>query len=196
MSEPHEYSNQFIQHLKETITFSESEEDLIISCLEIKHLKKKECILEPGEVSNHMRYIAKGIMRVYYLDEDTHEHTLQLGVENWWVNDLYSYLSGKQSKMFIQALEPAVLVQINKSKLEILFLQIPQLSNFFRIKMQKAYVVLQERTMENLTMDSYEKYENFRKNYRNIEQRFPQYIIASYLGMTPEFLSYLRKKHS
>ncbi|TDE03471.1 Crp/Fnr family transcriptional regulator [Flavobacterium hiemivividum] len=196
MEEPNEYLNQFIQHLKETIAFNESEEELIVSCLEIKYLKKKESVLEPGEVSNHMRYIAKGSMRVYHLDENTQEQTLQLGVENWWVNDLYSYLSERPSRMFIQAIESAVLVQISKSKLEILFVKVPQLSNFFRLKMQKAYVVLQERTMENLSLDSFEKYEKFRKDHRNLEQRFPQYIIASYLGMTPEFLSYLRKKHS
>lgn len=196
MKEQSEYLSQFVNHLKETITLNQAEEELIVSSLEIKYLKKKETVLEPGEVSNHMRYIANGSMRVYHLDENSQEQTLQLGIENWWVNDLYSYLSIKPSRMFIQAAEEAVLVQINRNNLEMLFLKVPEMSNFFRIKMQKAYVVLQERTMESLSLDSYEKYEKFRKDYRNLEQRFPQYVIASYLGMTPEFLSYLRKKHS
>ena len=196
MQEESHYIEQFLQHLKEKITLDEEEENLIISCLEVVYLKKKDFILVSGQVSNHMRYIAKGSMRVYNLDEKSQEQTLQLGIENWWINDLYSYLSNKPSRMFIQAVEPAVLVQISRNNLEMLFLKIPQISNFFRLKMQAAYVVLQERTMGNLGLDSYKKYEKFRKDYRFLEQRFPQYVIASYLGMTPEFLSFLRKKHS
>lgn len=196
MENQFDYLSQFINHLKESIVLNREEEEIIFSILETKYVKKKESILVPGEVSNHMRYIAKGCMRVYNLDENSQEQTLQLGIEHWWVNDLYSYLSGKSSRMFIQAVEAAVIVQISRSNLEMLFVKVPQISNFFRIKMQTAYVVLQERTMENLSLDSYEKYEKFRKDYRHLEQRFPQYVIASYLGMTPEFLSYLRKKHS
>lgn len=196
MKKDEDYLDQFIEHLKGTVVLNESEENLICSYLEIKHLKKKEFILQPGEHSNHMRFIADGSMRVYNLDENSQEHTLMLGIENWWINDLYSYLSGSASKMYIQAVEKTTLVQIHRIKLEELFLEVPQISNFFRIKMQNAYVVLQERTMENLSLDSYQKYDKFRKEYRNMEQRFPQYIIASYLGMAPEFLSYLRKKHS
>lgn len=191
-----EFLSQILNHLKETIFLDEADQELILSCLDIKYLKKKENVLEPGQVSDHMRYVAKGSMRVYNLDENSQEQTLQLGIENWWINDLYSYLSGKPSRMYIQAMETTVLVQVSRSNLEMLFVKVPQISNFFRIKMQTAYVVLQERTMENLSLDSYEKYEKFRKDYRHLEQRFPQYVIASYLGMTPEFLSYLRKKHS
>ncbi|WP_278354087.1 MULTISPECIES: Crp/Fnr family transcriptional regulator [Bacteroidota] len=196
MSTESQFLEQFIQHFKETIKLNESEEDLIVSNSEVYFFKKKSFILQPGDVSHYMRYIAKGSVRVYQIDLDGQEHTLQLGIENWWVNDLYSYLSGKESKMFIQAVEETVLVQVDKTKLEMLLQHIPHLSNFFRIKLQNAYVVLQERTVENLSMDSYEKYTKFRKEYRILEQRFPQYIIASYLGMTPQFLSYLRKKHS
>jgi CRP/FNR family transcriptional regulator len=143
-----------------------------------------------------MRYIATGSMRAYYIDEKSQEHTLQLGVENWWINDLYSYLSGKSSRMFLQANEATTLVQISKKNLELLYREVPALSDFFRLKIQSAYVALQERTIESMSLDAHTRYQTFIKEYRNIEQRFPQYVIASYLGITPEFLSFLRKKHA
>lgn len=196
MSDENQFIDQLIQHLKKTIHLNKEEEELVISSLEIKNLKKKDFLLQPGDFSQDMRYIAKGSARVFYLDEKGQENTIQLGIEEWWINDLYSYLTGKPSKMHIQAVENTTIIQLNKSKLEVLFEKIPHLSNFFRIKMQNAYVALQEKTIENQSMDAYEKYLKFRKDYRVLEQRFPQYIIASFLGMTPEFLSYLRKKNS
>jgi CRP-like cAMP-binding protein len=135
-------------------------------------------------------------MRSYYLDENAQEHTLQLGIEEWWINDLYSYLSRKKSRMYVQALEKTLLIQLPRLELEKLYIEVPEMSNFFRKKIQVAYVAVQERVIDSMSDDAYERYENFRKAYRDIEQRVPQYIIASYLGVTPEFLSYLRKKHS
>jgi CRP/FNR family transcriptional regulator, anaerobic regulatory protein len=185
---------QLISHFKEKISLDENEIDLIINKLEIRKLKKKENLIQPGQISLHMRFITTGSMRVYYIDDKGQEHTLQLGIEGWWINDLYSYLSGKPSRMFIQANEPTTLIQIGKNNLEDLYKQVPGLSDFFRLKIQKAYVALQERTIENMSVDAFSRYKTFIKDYRSLEQRFPQYIIASYLGITPEFLSFLRKK--
>ncbi len=187
---------QLISHFKEIVVLDDTDIESIVPRLEIKKINRKEYLLQPGQVSRHMRYIAKGSMRVYYIDEKSQEHTLQLGIENWWINDLYSYLSGKTSRMFIQANEPTTLIQISQKNLEILYKEVPKLSDFFRLKMQSAYVALQERTIENMSVDAYTRYNAFIKEYRNLEQRFPQYIIASYLGITPEFLSFLRKKHA
>lgn len=185
---------QLISHFKEKVSLDENEVDLITSRLEIKKLGRKENLLQPGQVSIHMRYIAKGSMRVFYIDDKSQEHTLQLGIEGWWINDLYSFLSGKSSRMYIQSNEPTILIQISKNNLESLYVQVPKLSDFFRLKMQRAYVALQERTIENMSLDAYSRYKTFITEYRNVEQRFPQYVIASYLGITPEFLSAIRKK--
>jgi CRP-like cAMP-binding protein len=185
---------QLISHFKEKISLDEYEVDLILSRLEIKKLGRKENLLQPGQVSSHMRFILKGSMRVFYIDDKSQEHTLQLGIEGWWINDLYSYLSGKSSRMYIQANEPTILLQISKRNLESLYEQVPKLSDFFRLKIQSAYVALQERTIENMSLDAYSRYKTFITDYRNVEQRFPQYVIASYLGITPEFLSAIRKK--
>ncbi len=193
---PEELLHLLVSHFRQTVSLNESEITEILPRLDIVSIDKKKFLLQPGQVSRHMRFIASGCMRSYYVDENSQEHTLQLGIENWWINDLYSYLSQKPSRMYLQAVENSVLIQISKNNLEELFRMVPALSDFFRIKMQAAYVVLQERTIENMSVDAYERYTRFRSDYRDIEQRVPQYIIASYLGVTPEFLSHLRKKHA
>lgn len=185
-----------IQHFRETITLGEQDIVILRSYVTITEVEKKGLLLQPGQVSRHLRYIAKGSMRCYYVDEDEQEHTLQLGIENWWINDLQSYHSGKPSRMYIQALEKSTIVQISKQDYESLVKQVPPVCDFFRIKIQKAYIALQERTIGSMAEDAYERYVKFRSEYRDLEQRIPQYIIASYLNVTPEFLSYLRKKHA
>ncbi len=185
-----------VEHINKDVTLSKTGIKKLSSILQFKTLHKKELLIEPGSTANTMNFIVQGAMRSYYLDENGQEHTLQLGIEQWWINDLYSYLSGKASRMYVQALERTWLIQLPKTELEELYHHVPEVSNFFRIKIQSAYVALQERVIENMSEDAYERYNNFRNTYKNIEQRVPQYIIASYLGVTPEFLSYLRKKHS
>ncbi len=182
-------------HIKEQVPLDEQSFEVCKKSFELKKFKKKEFVLEPGQVSKHMRFIVSGCARVYYIDEEGAEKTLQIGIENWWINDLYSYISQKESTMYIQTIEETYILQISKSELEKLFNKFVSISNFFRIKIQNAYVNLQERTIESMSADAYSRYIKFRKEYRLIEQRVPQYIIASYLGVTPEFLSYLRKKH-
>ncbi|SFS75654.1 cAMP-binding domain of CRP or a regulatory subunit of cAMP-dependent protein kinases [Lutibacter maritimus] len=185
-----------IKHLKQEVSLNKSAIEKLTSIIKFKELNKKEFLIKPGETANTMNFIVQGSMRSYYLDENGQEHTLQLGIEEWWINDLYSYLSRKKSRMYVQALEKTHLIRLPKVELEKLYIEVPAISNFFRIKIQSAYVAVQERVIDSMCDDAYERYDKFRKSYRDIEQRVPQYIIASYLGVTPEFLSYLRKKHS
>ncbi|HFK5546516.1 TPA: Crp/Fnr family transcriptional regulator [Elizabethkingia anophelis] len=189
------YTAQLIAHFKEIVPLDENDIKTIIPKLEIKELDKKDYLLQPGQVSRHMRFIAKGSLHTYYTDDAGREHTMQLGIENWWINDLYSYLSESASRMYIQAVEDTTLIQIHKNNLELLYKEVPKISEFWRLKMQGAYLILQERTFENMRFDAYTRYKTFITNYPDIEQRFPQYMIASYLGITIEYLSALRKKH-
>lgn len=189
------YILKLINHFKEIVALSEPDIDRIIPTLEIKKLKRKDYLLKEGQISRHMRFIAKGSLHAFYIDDKGREQTTQLGIENWWINDLYSYLSEQPSRTFIQAVEETTVIQIQKEKLEWLFKQVPLLSEFWRLKIQAAYVNLQERTFESSRADAYTKYKTFISNYPDVEQRFPQYMIASYLGITVEYLSFLRKKN-
>lgn len=185
-----------INHIREKFPLTDAEVQMITQIVSVRELKKKENLIEPGGYSLNMNFISEGCLRAYYNDESGQEHTLQLGIENWWVNDLYGYITEKPSKMYVQALEHSTIVQLPKKDLEAIYNSIPAISNFFREKIQGAYVALQERTIENMSAGSFNRYVTFRKQYRDIEQRVPQYIVASYLGITPEFLSHLRKKHA
>lgn len=196
MDNSQQHIQLLINHINQDVTLDEFGQKRLSSILVFKELNKKEFLIKPGETANTMNFIVQGCMRSYYLDENAQEHTLQLGIEQWWINDLYSYLSRKKSRMYVQALEKTLLIQIPRIELEKLYIEVPEMSHFFRIKIQSAYVAVQERVIDSMSDDAYERYDNFRKSYRDIEQRVPQYIIASYLGVTPEFLSYLRKKHS
>lgn len=186
--------DKLIQHFRESIVLTDHDANCVSECFNVVTLKKKEVLLYTGEVSLHMRFIKEGALRSYYMDEEAREHIIQFGIEGWWVNDLYSYLTRTPARHFIQALEHSVILQIHRDTLNQLYDQVPAIERFFRFKFEKAYVALQDRTLNTLSKTAEERYFEFRSKYRDIEQRVPQYMIASYLGMTPEFLSALRKK--
>ena len=185
--------DKLIVHFRKSITLTDDEAEVVGKCFTIVELKKKEILLFVGDHSLHMRFISEGCLRSYYMDREAKEHVIQFGIEDWWINDLYSYLTNTPAKQFIQAIENSIVLQIHKEKLNELYNTVPALERFFRLKFEKAYVSLQERTINTMSKTAEECYIEFRSKYRNIEQRVPQYMVASYLGITPEFLSKLRK---
>lgn len=185
-----------INHFQDIVTLTTEEIDVIKSKSEVVFVNKKDFLLEEGKISNHMRFIVQGSMYVYTIGEDGKEHINQLCLENWWINDLYSYLKRTPSEMFIQANEDSIVIRISKENLEELFIEIPALSEFWRIKIQNAYVMLQERVFQSNVVNSYAKYATFVAKYPTMEQRFPQYMIASFLGISVEYLSALRKNYA
>lgn len=188
--------DKLIVHFRKSITLSADEAKIVGGCFTIVEIKKKEILLFVGDHSSHMRFISEGCLRSYYMDGEAKEHVIQFGIEDWWINDLYSYLSNTPAKQFIQAIENSVILQIHKDKLNELYISVPTLERFFRLKFENAYVSLQERTINTMSKTAEERYIEFRSKYRDIEQRVPQYMVASYLGITPEFLSKLRKNIS
>jgi CRP-like cAMP-binding protein len=183
-----------IDNLTTKADFTEEQLETIKQAFKIKKLARKEYLLRPGLVSNHLNFVSSGCLRVYTL-EDTREIITQFGIKGWCVNDLTSYLTVKPATKFIQAIEPSVVLQIHRNTLEELYDKVPPLERFFRIKFQNALTVMQERHLTSISQNAGERYEQFRMQYREIEKRVPQYMIASYLGITKEFLSYLRKTH-
>ncbi|WP_224996302.1 Crp/Fnr family transcriptional regulator [Cesiribacter sp. SM1] len=186
--------NDLIDHFRQAVPLTDAEAELIAEAFKTKHLKKKEFLLQKGDVSNHMRFISEGCLRAYHLSDATTEYILQFGIEGWWINDLSSYITQTPATQFIQALEPCRLYQIHRDALDELFDRVPMLERFFRLKIQKAYVALQDRTFRRMSQTAEERYQDFRQQYRQLEQRVPQYMVASYLDITPEHLSALRKK--
>ena len=183
-----------IGNIKELVPITEDESRLVQKYFVPVPLKKKQFLLQSGEPSNHMRFISQGCVKLYSIDELGAEHILQFGISGWWINDLYAYLTQKPATFFIQAITQSTVLQIHRDKLNELFDQSHMIDRFFRIKTQNGYVALQERAINNMSRSAEQRYLEFIGRYRDIEQQIPQYMLASYLGVTPEHLSTIRKK--
>ncbi len=182
-----------ITDIKKTVDINDSDLEKIISLFQYKSLQKGE-ISSVGKTSEYFRFISSGLLRVYFIDNYAKEVTIQIGIENTWVADIHSLLTQTPSQYRIDILEPTNIYQIHRNDLESLFQQIPAMERFFRLKIQRAYIALQERTLHQLNKSAEERYLEFKDKYGHIENRVPQYIIASYLNLSPEHLSKIKSQ--
>jgi CRP-like cAMP-binding protein len=180
--------------IKNWADISVQEEQLILNAFEPSSIKKKEHLLTPGKVCKSIYYIKKGCIRSYYIDDKGVEHIYQIRMDNSWISDLESFSSQKPSKLFIQALEDCAFLQISYDRLETLYKEVPAMERFFRILFQKAYVNTLKRLKANMWEPAINRYNAMLKEHPDMFQRIPQIYIASYLGITPESLSRLRKQ--
>ncbi|MTI39712.1 Crp/Fnr family transcriptional regulator [Fulvivirga lutimaris] len=185
-----------IENFRQLVPISDQEAEIIKGTFVVKKLNKKELLLSKGDLSNHMRFVADGCLKVYSIGEKDMEHILQFGISGWWINDLYAYLTETPSELFIQAITPSTVLQIHRDRLNKLYDEIPMVDRFFRIKTQHGYVALQNRTIRTMSQTAEERYVKFISDYREMEQQIPQYMIAAFIGVTPEHLSAIRKKMS
>lgn len=186
-----EYSS-IINNILQLVELKEPEIEFITSRLVFTQLRKKEFLLREGEVCRYKNYIVKGCVVMYYIDEEGRERVVHLADRDHWANDLYSYFTGKPGSFFLQALEDAEVLQLSRPDLDAIFANIPAMERFFRIRYQNSLVVQQHRIIENQFETAEQKYLNFREKYPDLEQRIPLKYIASYLGITQQFLSVLR----
>ncbi|RZL40704.1 MAG: Crp/Fnr family transcriptional regulator [Pedobacter sp.] len=184
----------FINHLKKYIQLTEEEIALLENGLKIINVKKKEFLLEEGKVCKYNYFVEKGLLRMFFINEKGVEQITQFALETWWMSDHMSLLMERPSVFAIQAVENSTIVAVEKSKQEELFNQLPQLERYFRIMMQRAYAANQMRFKYFYDFSKEESYRQFVSLFPNFIQRIPQYMLASYLGLTPEYLSELRKK--
>ena len=159
---------------------------------QLRSYPKKHFLIEEGNRVDQQYYVLKGCLRTYLLDGDK-EHTIQFAIENWWVSDYISYYTGAASQLRVECIEDVELLSIKKQTLEKLIAEIPALEHFFRLQLEGAFVSFQKRILGNLHKSAQERYDDFLKSYPNIGQRVKNYQIASYLGVTPESLSRIRK---
>ena len=183
-----------IADIKNVIPVQDNDLHKIISRFKEYAFKKKEAISSIGRVAGHFQFIASGLVRVYFLDTDAREVTVQIGIGGMWINNLYSFLNQSPSQFHIEVLADTTILQISKKDLEQSFEETPKMETFFRLKVQHAYCRLQDRTINQLNVPAKERYLELRKNYGEIESLVPQYIIASYLNISPEHLSKIRNQ--
>jgi len=183
-----------LQNVAKHIQLDDDEVDFFISLLQSKTLKRKEFLLKQGDFCKTENFIIKGCLRAYTIDEGGFEHIVMFGVESWWVSDLYSFLTQTPADYFIDALEDSEILQITKEKLNELYEKVPKFERFFRIIFQNAFIAQQSRINQNLSHSAEQRYLDFIKKYPRLEQRLSQKQLAAYLGITPVFLSMLRRK--
>lgn len=182
-----------LEYIGRYVSLTPDEEKFFVSVLRHKKLRKRQFLVQAGEVCRFENFVIKGCLRAYYLHHDE-EHIVQFAIENWWTSDLSSFITGKEASLYIDALEDSEVWQISKEDIEQLYLRVPKFERMFRLLLQNAFVAMQQRTIQNLSMTAKERYLLFVGKYPSLEQRIPQVHIASFLGMTPEFLSKIRKQ--
>lgn len=183
-----------IDHIQKFVSISSQEYENIASFFQPLHVKKKQNLLQEGQVCKQHYFIEKGILRMFYVNEKGVEHTTQFALENWWITDHMSFQNRQPSDFYIQAVEAADVLVIDHQQQETLMQQFPVMEKYFRIIYQKAYAANQFRIKYIYDLTSEEMYDNFAGKNPEFVQRIPQYLLASYLGFTPEYLSELRRK--
>jgi CRP-like cAMP-binding protein len=186
----------FFKSLTTKINLTEEEKELFKGYLAPKKLRKRQYLLQEGDVCKHAAFVEKGALRAFTIDDKGAEHIVQFAVEGWTIADLYSFITGEPATYNIEALEDAELLLISTTAQEELIKQIPQYEHYLRLQMQGAYIALQRRIAAMITMTTEERYKALIKTYPDIVQRVPQHMIASYLGLTPETLSRTRRQMS
>ena len=184
----------FIEHLKKYVSISEEELEVLSSLVKLISVKKKEYLLQEGQICKANYFVEKGCLRMFFINDKGVEQTTQFALENWWVSDYMSFSTKSKSQFYIQAVENSDIIVIEENKQEELFEKLPQLERYFRIMMQRAYSAAQMRVKFFHDFSKEESYRHFVAMFPEFVQRIPQYMLASYLGFTPEYLSELRKK--
>ncbi|WP_259014370.1 Crp/Fnr family transcriptional regulator [Emticicia fluvialis] len=187
-------STPLINHIKRFIDLDEYQEQKLLAGIQKQSLKKKEYLLKEGQVCKANYFVEKGCLRIFFIGEKGEEQTTYFAIENWWISDYASLLSQAHSSFYIQAVETTDIVVFPYVHLESLAQDIPQIERYFRILMQKAYGASQQRIKYLYSFSREEMYRHFLKNYPHFVNRIPQYMLASFLGFTPEYLSEIRKK--
>jgi CRP-like cAMP-binding protein len=184
----------FITHIRHYVELSEQDIAIIEKYVEPLELKRREFLVTEGQVCRCNYFVEKGCLRMFYINGKMVEQTTQFALENWWLSDYFSFAKQTPSLYAIQAIEKSLVIAIDSKRQDELFAEVPQLGSYFRIMMQRALAASQLRVKLIYEFSKEEMYTHFVTSYPQFFQRVPQYMIASYLGLTPEYLSELRKR--
>jgi CRP-like cAMP-binding protein len=181
-----------LNNFRREIQMTAEEEDYFTLLLKYRKFRKGQLLLREGDVCRFDTYTIKGILRLYYQDEAGKEHIILFGQEDRWISDFESYINQVPAKMYIEALENCEVFQLDRQHLDELYRKVPKIESLMRKRMQRCFTIFQGRVVDSLAMNSKERYLKFLGDYRGLEQRIPQHYIASFLGITPQFLSQIR----
>lgn len=176
------------------IPLSEEEKELVVKKFHPRRFRKRQYALQEGDVCTQFYFIVRGCLRMYKIDEQGNIHILQFATENWWIIDLGSFYSEQPSELNIDALEDTVVLHISRSDLTHLYNEAPKFDRIFRVLIENSFIKLQRRLLHNISSTAEDRYQAFLDTYPHLLNRLSQTHIASFLGITPEYLSRLRNK--
>jgi len=183
-------------HIEKRVHLTDEEFEISGKFFTPKKLRKKQFLLQEGEVCRHIGFVNSGCLRQYTVDNKGAEHIVQFAIEDWWVSDLNSYLTGLPSNYYIDALQDSKVLLLEKSARDKLLDACPKMERFFRLLLEANYIATHSRVTESLSTSAEERYLKFIKTYPKLFEQVPQNHIASYLGITPQSLSRIRKELS
>ena len=186
--------DSILNNIARYVKLSEKESEKLTSIIRTTVVKKRQFIVQPGFVCQDRNYVVKGAFRVYHLDDDGKEHTVSIGVEDWFVSDFYSYVTQTPATHYAEAIEDSTIFQMRYEDIEQLCGEIHALSEYFRLTTERAFAFSRRRVISNISKSAEERYFEYINKYPNIANRVPQYVLASYLGISPEFLSKIRSR--
>lgn len=185
-----------IHYFSKFLPLEEQEIAFLESVIKERKVRRRQFILQEGDVCKYNSFVIEGCFRMYKVDENGKEHNLQFAVENWWIGDIGSFHSEQPSQLNIEAIENSVILQIKKEDQLRLFVDYPKFNRIFRVFTENALVSLQRRVLQNISSTAEERYLDFVERHPYFFSRISNVQIASYLGVTPEFLSTIRKRLS
>ena len=186
---------RFHQHLALQMPgLSANELTELTAAFTLRHVPKRALVVQPGEVAHHRFYVLQGAFRSYVVDPAGVEHTLHFAIDDWWITDLTSYHAQLPATVYVVALEDSTVLQLDYAMEQHLMHISQRYETLFRLQAERAAAYYQRRLTSAVTRTAEERYEDFRTTYPAVVQRLPQYVIASYLGMSKEFLSRIRRR--
>ncbi|MDX1279427.1 Crp/Fnr family transcriptional regulator [Oceanihabitans sediminis] len=186
----------FLDYIGNYITLSKEEEALLFSKIIERNYLKDQYIVQQGDVCKSVNFILSGCTKTFYIDAAGQEHIVGFSIADWWTSDLGSFITQSPADFHVQCIESTKILQFRYEELEVLYQEIPKLERLFRKITERAFVASQKRIIRNFSLTAKERYRIFKDTYPKIEQRVPQYMIASYLGITKEFLSKIKRQLS
>ncbi|OQP61732.1 cyclic nucleotide-binding protein [Niastella vici] len=185
-----------ISYFDKMIPLNNDEKELVKKTFHHRLYRKRQYVLQEGDVCVHINFVVRGCLRMYKIDDQGNTHVLHFAAENYWINDLGSFHGLHPSGLNIDALEDTVVLQISRDDMITLYTQAPKFDRIFRVLIENSYVRLQQRLLQNISSTAEERYKSFLEVYPHLANRLAQVQIAAFLGITPEFLSRLRNRMS
>ena len=182
--------------LIEKHSFTEKEADFFVSHFTERKVKKRQFIIQPEFIAKYRVFVVQGAFKAYVIGNDGQENTISLAMDGWWISDPNSYLYQKPATMFVEALEDSVIFQLNFENEQILKAHSHKFETFFRTVAERGLAFMQRRLIASLTLTAEERYKQFSESYPEFLQRVPQFSIASFLGMTTQYLSRIKNQNS